>query len=185
MTEKRATLRGFLRPAAQATTAPDWDAVYTDLLPRVYNFFLYRVENHALAEDLTATTLERAWRGRSRYSRDLSAFPTWVFGIARHVAADHFRHHDHTLPLEHAHEHAADMLLEDAFQQRHQVERLLHLLATLPERERELIALKYGADLSTREIAGVLRLTETNVSTLLHRIVGKLRAEWDENDPTE
>lgn len=184
MTEKRATLRGFLRPAETAP-APDWDALYTALLPRVYNFFIYRVENHALAEDLTATTLERAWRGRSRYSRDLSAFPTWVFGIARHVVADHFRQRNQTLPLEQAREHPADMLLEDAVQQRHQVERLHALLAKLPERERELVALKYGADLTNREIAGVLRLTETNVSTLLHRIVGKLRAEWEKDAPNE
>lgn len=184
MTEKRATLRGFLRPAETAPVQ-DWDAVYTSLLPRVYNFFIYRVENHALAEDLTATTLERAWQGRSRYSRDLSVFPTWVFGIARHVAADHFRHPERTLPLEHTHNSADEALLEDAVQQRHQIERLLNLLASLPERERELIALKYGADLTNREIAGVLRLTETNVSTLLHRVVGKLRAEWENDAPTE
>jgi RNA polymerase sigma-70 factor (ECF subfamily) len=89
------------------------------------------------------------------------------------------------VPLEHAREYPADMLLEDAVQQRHQVERLHALLAKLPERDRELVALKYGADLSTREIAGVLNLTETNVSTLLYRLVGKLRAEWENDAPTE
>ena len=41
----------------------DWDAVYTEILPRIYNFFRYRVNDQATAEDLTAATLERAWQG--------------------------------------------------------------------------------------------------------------------------
>jgi hypothetical protein len=41
---------------------PDWDAVYADQLPRVYNFFRYRFGVTADAEDLTARTFEKAWR---------------------------------------------------------------------------------------------------------------------------
>ena len=49
---------------------PDWDAVYADQLPRVYNFFRYRFGVTADAEDLTARTFEKAWRARHRYRRD-------------------------------------------------------------------------------------------------------------------
>ena len=52
------------------------------------------------------------------------------------------------------------------------------MLAELPERDRELVSLKYGAGLTNRVIAKQLRLTETNVGTLLHRAVQKLRAGW-------
>ena len=57
----------------------DWEAAYREYLLRIFNFFRYRVGDRALAEDLTATTFEKAWSGRSRFRRDLSAFSTWLF----------------------------------------------------------------------------------------------------------
>jgi DNA-directed RNA polymerase specialized sigma24 family protein len=56
----------------------DWDAIYREQLPRVYNFFRYRVGRTADAEDLTAATFEKAWRARHRYRRDLAGFTTWL-----------------------------------------------------------------------------------------------------------
>jgi hypothetical protein len=49
---------------------PDWDAVYAEQLPRVYNFFRYRLGAGADVEDLTSRTFERAWRARHQYRRD-------------------------------------------------------------------------------------------------------------------
>src|SRR5262245_3317219 len=70
---------------------PDWDAVYSEQLPRVYNFFRYRIGDRRDVEDLTAQTFEKAWRARHRYRRDLSAFTTWLLTIARNVATDYYR----------------------------------------------------------------------------------------------
>jgi DNA-directed RNA polymerase specialized sigma24 family protein len=47
----------------------DWDALYCDQLPRIYNYFRFRVGTDADAEDLTARTFESAWRARERYRR--------------------------------------------------------------------------------------------------------------------
>jgi DNA-directed RNA polymerase specialized sigma24 family protein len=44
---------------------PDWEAVYTEQSPRVYNFLRYRLGNETLAQDLTSRTFEKAWRARS------------------------------------------------------------------------------------------------------------------------
>ena len=54
------------------------------------------------------------------------------------------------------------------------------LLAQLPPRERELIALKYGGEMTNRAIVAVTGLSESNVGTILHRTIGKLRAAWEE-----
>ena len=61
---------------------------------------------------------------------------------------------------------------------RSDIERLARLLERLPERERELIALKYGADMTNRSIARLTGLSESNVGTILHRTIQVLRAEW-------
>ena len=68
---------------------PDWETVYAEHLPRVYNFFRFRIGDCADVEDLTSATFEKAWRARHRYRRDLSGFATWLLTIARNVATDY------------------------------------------------------------------------------------------------
>ncbi len=168
-------------PQQNTTTCVDWATVYVEYLPRVYNYFRFRVGDDAMAEDLTAETFERAWRARTRYRRDLSAFATWLFAIARNVAAAHFRH-DRTrleLPLDRAIALRDDPSIEEMVQRRSDLARLCTLLAYLPSRERELVQLKYGALLTNRVIASITGLSESNVGTLLHRIVRRLGAEWE------
>ena len=120
---------------------PDWDAVYADQLPRVYNFFRYRFGVTADAEDLTARTFEKAWRARHRYRRDVAAFSTWLLSIARNVAADHVRARRPLVALEEAASVAATGTPEDEAVRHSNGERLAVLLQSLPERERELLAM--------------------------------------------
>ena len=158
----------------------DWDALYATELPRVYNFFRYRVGAGAVAEDLTSITFEKAWRARDRYRRDLAAFSTWLMTIARNVAVDHYRQQRAFVPLEDAAQLPAGATPEDEAERRSDLEQLGVLLERLPARERELIALKYGAELSNRAIARLTGLSESNVGTILHRTILGLRAEWPE-----
>jgi RNA polymerase sigma-70 factor (ECF subfamily) len=163
-----------LRPARET----DWDAIYEEQLPRVHNFFRYRVGDRTVAEDLTSITFEKAWRARHRYRRDVAGFTTWLLAIARNVAIDHYRARRVHAPLEAAIHTPGGAAPEDLAERRSDVERLARLLEGLPDRERELIALKYGAGLTNRAIAKAVHLTESNVGTLLHRTVLALRAGW-------
>jgi RNA polymerase sigma-70 factor (ECF subfamily) len=160
-------------------SAVDWEAVYRDLLPRVYNFFRYRVSDSQQAEDLTAATFLKAWRARDQYSHDIGAFSTWLFSIARNVAIDYFRQRRADFSLDGFHHLPADSTLEEAVERRSDAARLAALLARLPLLEQELIALKYGAELTNRAIATITGLSESNVGTMLYRIIRRLREEWD------
>lgn len=163
--------------------AIDWREVYERLLPRIYHFFCYKTGDPALAEDLSAITLEKAWTGRQNYRSDLGAFDLWVFGIARRVAADHYRRPNREVGLELAQDAAhTGSSLEDEVQNRLHFQRLAALLQKLPERERELIALKYGAGMTNRQIAHLSGLSESNAGTILHRTVTGLRQEWEKEE---
>lgn len=163
-----------------ATSAPiDWGAVYTQELPRVYNYLRYRLGDDRAAEDLTAATFERAWRAREDYRRDLGAFSTWLIAIARNLATDEFRHRRDEIPLDMVLHNAAADDTEQTVARRAELAHLDVLLAQLPEHERELLAYKYGAELTNRAIARQTGLSESNVGTTLHRIVVKLRAQWE------
>ena len=164
----------------QKARATDWDASFSEQLPRVYNFFRYRVGPGAVAEDLTSLTFEKAWAARERYDRDRAGFGTWIFAVARNVAIDHFRSARASVPLEEAAELPGGPTPEEIAERRSDEARLALLLARRPDRERELLALKYGAEYTNRDIARMTGLSESNVGTILHRAVLALRDDWDE-----
>jgi len=158
----------------------DWEAVYQEEMPRIYNFFRYRLGDDPVAEDLTAATFERAWRARQRYRRDLGAFSAWLFSIARHLAVDYLRAHRQESSLEDKQDLPDGHSAEEIAQRQQDLARLRALLAHLPAREQELVALKYGGGLTNRVIARLTGLSESNVGTILYRVVQKLRAEWED-----
>lgn len=165
---------------ALANGDANWDAVYADQLPRVYNYFRYRFGDSAEAEDLTAQTFEKAWRHRKRYRRDVAGFSTWLMAIARNLAVDHLRRRRESAPLDGVEPGSSIRSVEDEAEARQEFARLHGLLAQLPEREQELVALKYGADLTNREVARLTGLSESNVGSILYRIVRKLRQQWED-----
>jgi RNA polymerase sigma-70 factor (ECF subfamily) len=157
---------------------PDWDAVYADQLPRVYNYFRYRFGSTADAEDLTARTFEKAWCARHRYRSDLASFATWLISIARNVATDHVRARRLHVPIEEAVVVAAEGTPEDEAVRHSDGVRLSALLQQLSDRDRELLAMKFGAGMTNRAIATETGLSESNVGTIVHRAVLTLRERW-------
>jgi len=169
--------------AANTVDTLDWDEIYRALLPRVYRYFCYQVGEGQLAEDLTSATFEKAWRRRNRYRRNLSAFSTWVFTIARNVAIDSFRTAKVELPVDpELLPDNREPLPETSILAKDDGRRLTTLLKSLSGRDLELLSLRYGADLSYAEIAEITSLTTTNVGVILHRMVKQLREAWEETD---
>ncbi len=175
MNARARILSWFENPAEPA----DFEALYRREVPRIYNYFRYRVGDPCLAEDLTSATFEKAWRSRQQYRKDLAAFSTWLFTIARRVLADQQRKHRPVVSLEALPDLAVHENMEEAFQKRADFARLSLLLSQLADRDRELVALRYGAGLTNRAIARLTGLSESNVGVLLHRLVQKLREEWE------
>ncbi|HEY2782617.1 MAG TPA: sigma-70 family RNA polymerase sigma factor [Steroidobacteraceae bacterium] len=160
------------------TNELNWDALYAHQAPRIYNYFRFRLGSECDVEELTARTFERAWRSRSRYRRDLAGFSTWLFSIAQNIGTDHLRARREHLPIDAALEVRAEGSPDQDAERRSDLARLALLCGGLPERERELVALKYGALINNRLIAELTGLSESNVGTILHRVVQTLRERW-------
>lgn len=159
----------------------DWEAAYKELLPKVYHYFCLRVGDRLEAEDLTAATFERAWRDRERYRNDLGSFTHWLFGIARHVVVNHFRQNKQGEDLTEKGTAEVSRPTEDSATLLEEFKRLVSMLASLPEREREIFSLKYGAQFTNRSIAKIVGVTESNVGTILYRVVNELRENWEQD----
>ena len=54
---------------------------------------------------------------------------------------------------------------------------LLKQIATLPDRQQEVLRLKFHGGLSYKEIAEIMELTSTNVGFILHTAISKLRQQ--------
>jgi RNA polymerase sigma factor (sigma-70 family) len=145
------------------------------LIRRVYAYVSYRIGAGADAEDVTSTVFERALLYRDSYDPRRGAPLPWLLGIARRCIAD--------LPSRsESHSNAHDDLPGSADFESETVERLnLHAaVRRLDERSRDLLALRYGGDLTAREIGKLVGLKTNAVEVALHRALARLRAELDD-----
>ena len=152
--------------------------LYDSYVWDVYGFFGYRVRTREQAEDLTQATFERALQAWNRYDAERATHRTWLLAIARNLLIDHYRRDRSHLkePLDRHSEgvggtiDAQDLGIEPE---------LAGALASLGQRERELIALRFGGDLSGPEIAELTGLSLSNVQQILSRSLRHLRAELE------
>ena len=140
-----------------------------ELLRRVYAYVAYRVHDRSEAEDITGETFARAARYRDRYDPGQGAPIAWLLGIARRCIYDASLQRR---PEPANSEPAVGGDLEDDVVSRMT---LASALAALAASDRELIALKYGADLSTRDIARVLEMRAGSVDVALSRARSRLK----------
>ncbi len=147
------------------------------LIRRVYAYVAYRVGDGPDAEDVTSEVFERAVRYRSSYDPGLGGPLPWLIGIARRCIDGRRLLPVPAGPL--GSEGAAPDDLEAAA-----VERLTlaAAISTLDRRSRELLALRYGADLSARQIGTTLGLQTNAVEVALHRALARLRSELERRD---
>jgi RNA polymerase sigma-70 factor (ECF subfamily) len=144
------------------------------LIRRVYAYAAYRLGDGPEAEDATGDAFERALRYRSSYDRSKGEPAAWMIGIARRCV-------DETLaarpPVPHQeltdHPSPSDMA-EGSIRRLD----LAQAIRALEGRDRELIALRYGADLTARQIAALLGLSTNAVEVALTRARARLSAHF-------
>lgn len=139
------------------------------LLRQVYAYAAYRVGGGPDAEDVLSDVLERALRYRSSYDASRGAPVAWLLGIARRVIAERAATGDTVAELP---EQADATDIERESLDRISLE---EAMARLPERDQELLALRYGADLKASQIAAMLEMQVNAVEVALHRSLGRLR----------
>jgi RNA polymerase sigma-70 factor (ECF subfamily) len=146
---------------------------------RIYKYLRYRGLGVEDANDLTSAVFERALKRLNGYNPERGAPSTWLFAIARNMLNSHWRASGlrKTLPLEAAEQQPGfDPPPEEVVVRGETRRELIGALASLDDRERDLIALKFSALMTNREIASLAGLTESNVGVILFRALRKLRA---------
>lgn len=173
--------------AGRAAADPaDFAPIYDHYFPCVYNYVRYRVRDADLADDLTARTFERALSKIDRFDPERSAFSPWLFAIARNAVIDHLRARRRRKWVSLAWLSGTPSSApapDEQLLHRERRHRLLAAVARLDERERDILALRFAAGHSHRQIAGLVGLSQSNVGVILHRAVRKLRGYLGEKEP--
>ena len=149
------------------------------LVPRVYAYVAYRLGDGPDAEDVTSRVFERALRYRHTWDRTRGEPIAWLIGIARRCIEDG-RRDPRLVPLDGVDLATAGSLEEETVASLE----LRSAIEALSLRDRELIALRYGADLDSRQIAAALDMSAATVRVALYRALERLRHHLaDEGEP--
>lgn len=155
--------------------------------------FMFRMaHNSAAAEDLAQDVFLRVYRSRESYEAS-AKFTTWLYRIATNLAVNHARDTRHerpenTVSLDEPDEENGRTLdlpdrtpsAEDAIVQRERVAAIRQRVQALPERQRIAVVMHKYQQMEYREIADVLKLSESATKSLLFRAYETLREQLKE-----
>lgn len=159
---------------------PDFERLYSEHGQALFGFLVYRTGDRALAEDVVADTFERVLRARRRFDPRKAKEKTWIYAIALNRLRDLQRSRAaERRALERvAAPSAPDETAEDPDHVEHR-DTVARALPVLSDEEREAVALRFGAELTVPEIAGLLGEPLTTVEGRVYRALRKLRAELE------
>ncbi|HEY1391167.1 MAG TPA: RNA polymerase sigma factor [Ktedonobacterales bacterium] len=151
-------------------------SLYEDNLHVIYRFIYSKVGNREEAEDLTSQVFIKAVRGIDS-ARGSASIQSWLFQVARTTIADHWR------SFYQLRAHSLDDLLEAGWEGPAESQpvaasatpqdRVRRLLEQLPEHYRDVLTYRFLLNLSIKETAARMGLSEANVKVLQFRALKK------------
>lgn len=163
--------------------AQQFTRLYETHYQRVLTYMAYRCDNEDTAEELTAQVFERVLNHLSTYKAGEFPFEAWLFAIARNIVADFYRKRllFGWLSWERMQRRPAPTpSAESQIEQKNNRQVLMNALTSLKPRERDLLALRFGAEYTNRKIAAQTGLSEQNVAVIIYRALKKLKIILEE-----
>jgi len=166
------TLRGLIERASRGDTDA-FRRLFDRYVDRVFRYGYVRLGRSDEANDLVQEVFLSVWKALPsfRYEHE-GSFPAWLFRIASRRVGDRVKQRvrHQAVPLDEAPEGSIE------FEGQAVSRRLLvAALATLPERQREVVVLRFVAGLPVKEIAAAMGKTEAAITALQMRGLDHLR----------
>ncbi|TSC91418.1 MAG: RNA polymerase sigma-70 factor, ECF subfamily [Parcubacteria group bacterium Licking1014_17] len=155
-------------------------AVYDEYAQRIFKYCYFRVNSKEDAEDLASLVFTRVWDYISAGNK-IDSIRAFLYQVAHNLIIDHYRKNKEAreVSLDNP-DNPIDIPEESDFiqdvDQKGMVNDIRKKLHQLPDNYREAIILRYINDLSIKEVAQAMDITENNASVILHRAVEKLKS---------
>ncbi len=157
--------------------------LYNHYFPKIYGYLYKRTSKRESAEDLSSEVFMKVFSNLGKYKNQGYTFGAWVYRIATNALIDYYRKQGKVTEVDineffdlESDEEAPDYMVSK-MQDREQIEKVLE---HLPPRYREIINLKYFAELDITEIAVILKLSNNNVAVLTHRALRLFKKKYQQ-----
>jgi RNA polymerase sigma-70 factor (ECF subfamily) len=154
--------------------------LYERYCVRIYAYCLRRVGDEREAEDLTSSIFTRALQGIDSYHGGMVS--AWLFRIAHNAVANHHRARTRELPLEDADALSGDGEPAERMTQAEESAAVSRLVDDLSEAQRDLLALRLNAGLTSDQIGALLGKSAGAVRVELHRLIRHLRTRYEQEE---
>lgn len=152
--------------------------LYRLYVEQVFRYLFSKIGNLHEAEDVTAQTFLAAFESFDKFRQD-GHFASWLFGIAHNKAMDHFRRRDNLSSMDESSEIPVEDNTLSKVIQTEQEQALSKLIQALTEKERELLRLRFLAEMSFPEIARFLNRNEEAVKKRTYRLLARLQSQLE------
>ena len=152
--------------------------LYKLYVEQVFGYLYSRIGNLHEAEDVTAQTFLAAFESFDKFRQE-GHFASWLFGIARNKAMDHFRKRKNTTSIDEVYDIPVENDPLYGVIQSEQTAALSKLIQALPEEDRDLLRLRFLADMSFPEIAYLLHRNEEAVKKTTYRLLARLHSQLE------
>jgi RNA polymerase sigma-70 factor (ECF subfamily) len=161
---------------AKAYDAAALTELYDCYAPKMYAYIYRRVSDAALAEDLTSEVFLRVLRAIRNGNGWRDSFVAWLYRIAHNLVVDHYRRRspvpEISLDEDVVEQGSSPIASAEAAMDR---EYLWAAMSRLTSAQQEVLALRFGEGLTSREVAQVIQKTTGAVEALQHRALAALR----------
>ncbi|MGE5701006.1 MAG: sigma-70 family RNA polymerase sigma factor [Clostridia bacterium] len=156
------------------------EEMYRMHIKEIYAYLYRLTRNEKQAEDLTQDTFTRAFQYLDLYNGE-KVWP-WLFKVAYHAFVDWYRKQKNQVLIDPS---SMEAILSQSDFQRSPEQQLLekevwHLLSFLPDKQRQVLLLRYKHQFTCAEIGSVLGISEADVKMTLHRGRTRVYAIWKE-----
>lgn len=154
------------------------EQVYLDYKDRVYRYIRAKVSNDDV-EDLLSCVFLKVYQNLDGYDSSKASLSTWIYTITHNEVCNYYRGRanqaavidiegvskitDNTEPF-------IEKLIREE-----EVEALAKALEKLPDRERDIIVLRFYHGYSPAEVGNLMKISYSNAKFLQHRAIAKLK----------
>lgn len=160
-------------------TPQELSSLFQDLFEPIYRYVYFRVGHKQETEDLVSLVFEKVITRHDTYSvQEHASMRSWVFRVAHNTVIDHYRTRKTTEAIDDI-SVLTEYSLEKEFDVSIETERVRALIHRLPGRQREILLLRYHAQLSYAEIADLLGIEPKSASSLLSKALAQVRDDYN------
>ena len=178
----RVTSESAVLRRARADDEEALGKLYDLYAPRIYGYIFRRVQDAQAAEDLTGEVFVRVLQAIRSEQFWHTSFRAWLYRIAHNLVVDHYRRQPPTpaLALDERLV-AASEDLESALTDTLSRQRLQAAIGRLTPDQQQVLALRFGEQLSARDVAEIVGKSVGAVEALQHRAIATLRRILEED----